>query len=94
MPNLVVKEIAATLRESRATKIFICNVMTEPGETDGYSVFDHVQAILHHADFKLDYVLANNGIAPEEVIREYIREGLLEKFNRIVPRQLPECSIQ
>jgi uncharacterized cofD-like protein len=83
MPNLVVKEIGAALGESEAMKIYICNVMSEPGETDGYSVSGHVQAILNHANLTLDYVLVNNGIAPQDIIQQYVKEGLLEQFTSI-----------
>lgn len=48
IPNLLVKDVAGTLRESDAVKIYICNVMTQPGETDGYSAADHIKAILEH----------------------------------------------
>ena len=83
MPNLIVRDIGEAVKKSDAMKIYICNIMTEPGETDGYSVSDHVKALLEHVDFKLDYVLANNAIAPSDIILQYIREGLLEQFNRI-----------
>jgi len=83
IPNLVVKEICDALETSDAMKIYICNVMSEPGETDGYSVSDHVQAILNHVNLTLDYVLVNNGIAPKEIIQQYIKEGLLEQFTSI-----------
>ena len=49
MPNLCVPDIAASVRASKAKKIYICNVMTQPGETDGYTVSDHVKAINQHA---------------------------------------------
>jgi len=80
IPSLLVKGIAEVLKRSSAAKIFVCNVMNEPGETDNYSVSEHVQAILNHADFKLDYVLANNGLARKELIDQYIREQLSEQF--------------
>jgi len=83
MPNLVVKEIRDALATSDAMKIYVCNVMSEPGETDGYSVSDHVQAILNHANLNLDYVLVNKGIAPQEIIQQYVKEGLLEQFTSI-----------
>ena len=83
MPNLALPEIASALRRSDALKIYVCNVMAEPGETDGYSVSDHVQAILDHAPINLDYVVVNSGIASEELIRQYVREELVEQFNRI-----------
>ncbi|MBM3235716.1 uridine diphosphate-N-acetylglucosamine-binding protein YvcK [Candidatus Poribacteria bacterium] len=83
MPNLVVKGICDALEKSAAMKIYICNVMSEPGETDRYSVSDHVQAILNHVNLTLDYVLVNNGIAPQEIIQQYVKEGLLEQFTSI-----------
>ena len=83
MPNLIVRDIGEALKKSSAMKIYVCNAMTEPGETDGYSVSEHVKALLDHADFMLDYVIANNAIAPPEIILQYIKEGLLEQFNRI-----------
>ncbi|MDF2571559.1 MAG: Gluconeosis factor, partial [Sporomusa sp.] len=49
IPNLLVKDVAETLRESDAVKIYICNVMTQPGETDGYTAADHIKAIIDHA---------------------------------------------
>ena len=81
--NLALPEITSALRRSNGLKIYVCNVMVEPGETDGYSVSDHVQAILDHAPIKLDYVIVNNGIASEELIRHYVQEELVEQFNRI-----------
>jgi uncharacterized cofD-like protein len=83
MPNLAVKRIAAALEASTAMKIYVCNVMTEPGETDGYTVVDHVQAIRNHVTLQFDYALVNNAIAPEEIIKQYMREELLERFMRI-----------
>lgn len=61
MPNLLVNGVAETIKRSKAVKIYICNVMTQPGETDGYTVSMHVKAILEHAGIgSVDYVLANN----------------------------------
>lgn len=62
MPNLLIPDIGKAIIESEAKKIYICNVMTQPGETDGYSVSDHVAAINRHAGKEIiDFVLANNG---------------------------------
>jgi len=102
MPNLALPEIALALRRSDALKIYVCNVMAEPGETDGYSVSDHVQAILDHAPINLDYVVVNSGIASEELIRQYVREELVEQFNRIKSQaqeaidalDSPECRLE
>ncbi|MDD5369426.1 MAG: YvcK family protein, partial [Anaerolineaceae bacterium] len=61
LPNLLVPDLAEALRASRALKLFICNVATQPGETDGYSAGDHVHTIGQHLSGSLfDLVLANN----------------------------------
>ncbi len=84
MPNLVIKEIAKTIQSSDAMKIYICNVMSQPGETDGYSVTDHVEAILSHAPgIALDYVIVNNQPAPEQIIERYRQKGLLSRLAQI-----------
>ncbi len=83
IPNLVVKGIADAIQASGATKICVCNVMTQPGETDGYSVTDHINAIYNHTDISLDYIIVNSQPATEEVIREYIRQELTEQLTRI-----------
>jgi uncharacterized cofD-like protein len=49
IPNLLVQGIVEAIRRSPARKIYVCNVMTQPGETDNYSVSDHLQALLMHA---------------------------------------------
>lgn len=66
IPNLLVKGIADTLRQSEAVKIYICNVMTQPGETDGYTASQHVKAIFDHVGAGLiDYVVVNvQDVAP------------------------------
>ena len=76
MPNLLIPDIAAAIRESEAKKIYICNVMTQPGETDGYSVSDHVAAINRHAGAEIiDFVLANNGAVEPAVLQHYAEAG-------------------
>lgn len=72
IPNLLIKEIAKAISDSHAKKIYICNIMTQPGETDGYSVSDHVKAILDHAKYPniIDTVVVND-ILPEALIQEY-----------------------
>lgn len=66
LPNLLVPDIADAIRSSRALKLYVCNVATQIGETDGYSCVDHLQAIEDHAGKGLfDIVLANNNYAPK-----------------------------
>ena len=61
LPNLLVPDIADAIRSSRALKLYICNVATQYGETQGYTCFDHIKAIEDHAGSDLfDIVLANN----------------------------------
>ena len=56
-------------RQVPTIKVYVCNVMSQPGETDGYSVSDHIRAIQNHAHASLDYVIVNEGLAPKNVIR-------------------------
>lgn len=78
LPNLLVPEMALALRRSQAIKIYICNAMTQPGETDGYTVSDHVRAIFEHVGpGVVDYVLINDHLPPEEVLARYRRQGSL-----------------
>ncbi len=83
MPNLVIKGIVETIQRSNAVKIYVCNVMTQPGETDGYAVTDHVNAILDHAKIPIDYILANNQPAPQEIMQGYVRNELVSQLTRI-----------
>ncbi|GIX07457.1 MAG: hypothetical protein KatS3mg115_1860 [Candidatus Poribacteria bacterium] len=81
LPNLAVPDIAEALRRSSAVKLYVCNVMVEPGETDGFSAYDHVEAILRHGDFKLDYVLLNSEHASEELIRQYQLAEMIQQYH-------------
>ncbi len=61
IPNLLVRDIAAAVAASRATKVYVCNAATQPGETEGYSVLDHVQALEAHAgNAQFPIVIAND----------------------------------
>lgn len=76
LPNLLVPGIAEEIVNSDAVKIFICNVMTQPGETDNYSVSDHLDAIHTHLGHHLfDYVIVNNGDIPPQVQAKYAEQG-------------------
>jgi uncharacterized cofD-like protein len=66
LPNLLVPDIAAALRATAAPVVYVSNVATQPGETDGYSLSDHVRSIRRHVgDDVLDAVLANDNLAVE-----------------------------
>jgi uncharacterized cofD-like protein len=68
LPNLLVSDLAQALQHSLAKKVYVCNLATQPGETDGYTVADHVKALTDHVSAEcFDIVLANDNlsIAPE-----------------------------
>jgi len=76
IPNLLVKGIADAIAESDALKIFVCNVMTQPGETDGYSVSEHIREVFAHAGGKLfDYCIVNSEPTPHVVLERYGKHG-------------------
>ena len=61
MPNLLVPGISAAIKESKSAKIYVCNVATQQGETDGYSVTDHVESLQKHTyPTVVDCVLVND----------------------------------
>lgn len=76
IPNLLVNHIVDTIYNAKAPKVYIANVMTQPGETEGYDLLDHVNAILKHStlDF-LDYVIANTEDVPIDQLEKYIMDG-------------------
>ena len=75
IPNLLVNGVARAIRESKAKKFYVCNIMTEPGLTDNYSVADHVNSIIEHCgEGLIDYCLYDTG----EVIPEYIKKYNLD----------------
>ena len=76
VPNLLVNDIVSSIYTAKAPKVYICNVMTQPGETDGYGVLEHVQGILNHSrEGFLDYVIANTEEIPKETLQKYITDG-------------------
>ncbi len=72
IPNLLIRDITLAVERAKAKKIYVCNIMTQPGETDDFSVSDHLKTILKHANNKkiIDAVLVNDYL-PEEVIQAY-----------------------
>ena len=72
IPNLLVKDVADAVAKSSAFKIYICNVMTQHGETDGYSAKDHLTAIIEHTNSGvIDACLINNAIVPKDALGRY-----------------------
>ncbi len=76
IPNLLVKEIREALRNASAIKLYICNAMTQPGETDHYTASDHIRAILQHAGPELiDIAVINTEAIPPDLMERYAEEG-------------------
>jgi uncharacterized cofD-like protein len=71
LPNLLIKPIADALRQSRALRVYICNVMTQPGESDGYSAEEHLAAIIEHAGLVVDVMVLNGGRPSEAILSAY-----------------------
>lgn len=83
MPNLIIKEISQAIYENPCLKVYFCNAMTQPGETDGYSVEDHVRAIEKHS-FKnpVDLVIANNAPLDEKTAEKYEKMRSIQVVQR------------
>ncbi len=76
IPNLLVPGVAETVRESRAVKVYVMNVMTQDGETEGYTAAHHVRAMLRHGGEGLfRYVLINSLAVPEDQAEAYRKEN-------------------
>lgn len=76
IPNLLIRNVAKTIRESKAYKIFVSNIMTENGHTDDYALSDHIKAITEHAGENIiDYCICDNGDIIPEILRKYNKSG-------------------
>ena len=76
IPNLLVKNVSKTIKESKAIKMYVSNIMTEQGQTDNYTLADHIKAIQAHAGKDVfDIVLADTAEVMPEFVRIYNKEG-------------------
>ncbi len=76
LPNLLVARVAESIGAARALKIFICNLMTQPGETDGYTARRHLEVVKAYApEIKFDFVVVNERRVSEEQAARYAAEG-------------------
>ena len=74
IPNLLIKEIAQEIANSKAKKIYVCNIMTQPGETDNYKVSDHLKALIQHA--------GSNKIVEAVLVNDYLPDKLADKYQK------------
>lgn len=96
LPNLLVCDIARAVRESDAEKVYVCNLMTKHGETDGYKASDFVNAIHLYLGGRVDRVIVNDGTYLPEVLATYAQEKsepvIVDRaqLSRLVPHVLME----
>ena len=99
LPNLLVEGVAATIYGVNAVRIYVANLMTEPGETDGYTLDDHLRVIRSHTGFDLfDYILVNRRPIDEITARRYAEQGsepvVAEGMRQHAGRaQIVECDL-
>ncbi|MDD4940195.1 MAG: YvcK family protein [Candidatus Omnitrophica bacterium] len=75
IPNLLIGEITDAIISSGAIKIYVCNAMTQPGETDGYSASDHIRALINHSNPRIfDYCILNTGEISKETLKRYAQD--------------------
>jgi uncharacterized cofD-like protein len=90
IPNLLVNGVAKAIKESKAIKIYVNNIMTEPGQTDDYSVEDHIKAIIEHCgEGLIDYCIYDTGEVIPEYIKMYNKEGA-----DLVEQKISDTSIK
>ncbi len=76
LPNLLVPQIAQEINRAKAKKVYICNVMTQKGETDDFTASDHVKVLMNYmAEDALDHVIVNNKTIPKHILARYADEG-------------------
>ncbi len=79
LPNLLVSRVASAIGEAAATKLFICNLMTQPGETDGYTARQHLDIVRQYApEIHFDFVVVNNRRISEEQTERYAAESAVQ----------------
>lgn len=75
MPHIICKDVSSAIRKSKAKLMYICNVMTQPGETDGFGVSDHVSALEYYiGKDEIDVVLASNTKLSQKMVNKYADE--------------------
>ncbi len=96
MPNLLVNGVVEAIKKSKAPKIYISNIMTQPGETDNYDVLSHVEAINKHCgECIIDTVILNNEVLPGGVVDIYAKDGAKQVLlNKKQKQRLEQMGIK
>ena len=74
-PALLVRGVTRALAETKAKKVYVCNLVNKPGQTDGFTVADFADEIERFSGVDMDYVLYNNHRPPEKLIEKYSHDG-------------------
>src|ERR1700674_3928075 len=76
LPNLLIPEIVNAIAKAKAPRVYVANLMTQPGETSGYALADHLRAIQSHTPRRvIDWVVANRQTVSPEVAKRYRAQG-------------------
>ena len=89
IPNLLVKGVAQSIKKSKARKIYICNIMTQPGETDNFTVADHLFAVEKYLGCNIDYLIINSGKIAENLIKKHVRKNsfvVVDDSNKLIDK--------
>lgn len=91
IPNFLVGGIPEAIKNSMGRKVLVCNMMTQPGETDHFSVWEHAaRAAEYLGENIIEYVIANNKVIDAEALKAYIEDG----SEQIVPTQEDRCKLE
>lgn len=97
--NLLVKGVIEAIHSSEAVLVYVCNIMTQPGETTGYKLSDHVREIEKYLGKEVDFIVANSQKPSSDILERYKKEGAdlvtldLENINKMVVVEPLLCTI-
>lgn len=75
LPNLIIHDVVKALNKTKAKVIYVCNIMTQDGETNDYNAVDHVQAIFNHVGVNtIDAIIVHNGTIKKETLKTYAKQ--------------------
>jgi len=96
LPNLLVEGVAEAIRASEAQKVYVCNLMTKHGETDGFKASDFVRRIHEYLGERVDRVILHDGSFPEHLVDEYAAKAQrpVEADTSAIQRLVPEVVVE
>lgn len=103
LPNLIINDVVAALKETKASTVYVCNIMTQHGETNDYTASNHVKAIYNHINADIiDTIIVHNKRLETAVLQAYEREGAYQvtidhdELNRlnltIIEKDMVDCT--